>query len=53
LDGHEKDEDIVRIIISDEYEISENNGYRFFPSPWYTVTGTPYDNTNWEYLGFE
>nr|MBP8969174.1 YidC/Oxa1 family membrane protein insertase [Lachnospiraceae bacterium] len=53
LNGHEKNEDIVRITTSGVYKIDENNGYRFLPAAWYTVTGNPYDNTNWEYIGYE
>ncbi|MBP8969173.1 MAG: YidC/Oxa1 family membrane protein insertase [Lachnospiraceae bacterium] len=53
LDGHEKYEDEIRIIGSDWFDFNANNGTRFFDSDWYTVSGNPYDNTNWEYIGHE
>jgi YidC/Oxa1 family membrane protein insertase len=53
LDGHEKYEDIIRITGSDWFDTNGNNGYRFIPSDWYTVSGSPYDTANWSYLGYE
>lgn len=53
LDGHEKYEDIIRITGSDWFDTNGNNGYKFIPSDWYTVSGSPYDTTNWSYLGYE
>lgn len=53
LDGHEKYEDIHRVFLSGNWDISYNNGYTFIPDDWYSVTGSPYDLDNWEYLGFE
>ncbi len=53
LDGHEKNEDQVRIFTSGHWDVKENHGYRFLPGDWYTVNGTPYDTRNWEYLGYE
>lgn len=53
LDGHEKNDDTVRILTSGKWDIEENNGNVFLPGDWYTVNGTPYDTRNWEYLGYE
>jgi arylsulfatase A-like enzyme len=53
LDGHEKYEDIIRITGSDWFDTNGNNGYTFIPSDWYTVSGSPYETTNWDYLGYE
>ena len=40
-----------RIIFSDEWDISENNGTRFLPSDWFLFEGDPYDPECWKYLG--
>ena len=51
LDGNEKYEDKVRVIISENWQPS--NGNKFPSSDWYSVSGSLYDNHNWEYLGYE
>ena len=53
LDGHEKDEEMIRIIGSEWFDWDVNNGYRFFPSDWYSVNGSPYDVTSWSEIGYE
>ncbi len=51
LDGYQKNEDSVKIITSENWYLSEGN--TFPASDWYTVSGTPYDNHNWEYLYYK
>jgi hypothetical protein len=53
LNCHEKYEDKIRVTGSDVFNFYVNNGYTFVPSDWYSVSGNPYDKTNWEYLGYE
>ena len=53
LDGHQKDEDVLWITSTNDWQIESNNGNKFKPAHWYTVKGTPYDLDAWEYLGFE
>ena len=53
LNGHEKTEDQMKILASEELNVYANNGNKFNPGYWYTVSGSPYDVRNWSYLGFE
>lgn len=53
LDGHEKTEEEIKIIYSQDWDTERNNGNRFWPADWYTVKDSPYDLDNWEYIGRE
>ena len=51
LDGHEKFEDDLKVMISKKWDPREHTGTRFDYSNWYLIKGTPYNSDNWEYLG--
>ena len=51
LDGHEKYEEPIRVTTSIDYDIDTNNGYRFTPATWYTVSDNPYVISNWKSIG--
>ncbi len=38
------------IIMSDKYEVTENNGNVFIPATWYGVQGNMWDKNNWNYI---
>jgi len=53
LDGHQKNEDPVRVTINPELNVEEFHGYKFTKGHWYTVSGSPYQKDNWQYMGYE
>ncbi len=52
LDGHEKDEDEVKVSITRVPELDAEQ-YTFAPVEWATVNGSPYDVYNWSYIGLK
>lgn len=38
------------VILSDEWQIAENNGYQFLPAAWAHVSGNVNDKENWTFL---
>ena len=38
------------VILSNDWEISENNGYQFLPSEWAYVSGAVREKENWTFL---
>ena len=53
LDGHQKYDEPLRVIVNENFNVSEFHGYKFTPGDWYALSGSPYNRDNWEYLGFE
>ncbi len=51
IDSHEKVEGAVNIIVSDEWDVSKNNGTKFLPANWYNVHDDVYNTDDWTYLG--
>ena len=41
------------VILSQEYDISRNNGNTFLPSYWASVKGNPWERDNWTYYDKE
>ncbi len=39
------------ILVSDVWNVKENNGNTFLPGRWYSVHDSIFDQENWEYLG--
>ncbi|SCW66728.1 membrane protein insertase, YidC/Oxa1 family, C-terminal domain-containing protein [Ruminococcaceae bacterium YRB3002] len=40
-----------KILLSNNWRVQQNNGYRFEPGSWYSVHDNIFDRNNWEYLG--
>ncbi|MBQ6637079.1 MAG: hypothetical protein IJH82_00340 [Lachnospiraceae bacterium] len=52
LDGHEKEEmSEFHIFYSEENTLRMNHGNTFLPGLWYSLKGSPYNLSNWNYLG--
>ena len=52
LDGHEKEEmSEFHIFYSEENTLRINHGNTFLPGMWFSLKGSPYNLSNWNYIG--
>ncbi len=51
LDGHEKEEGDLKVMIANGWDPREHKGTKYNTADWYAITGTPYDANNWKYIG--
>ena len=41
----------LHLLYSEAFDIAKNNGTKFLPGYWFSVTADVRDRVNWEYLG--
>ena len=51
IDNSYKNEEELKLMVTRNWQVSENNGYVFTPAPYYTVKDNIFKKENWKYLG--
>ena len=52
IDSEYKYQNQIKLFLTDHFHITENNGYRFHPDPWFSVHDDIRVKENWSYLGY-